>query len=177
MMEVKDSDHIAHLTALRKVFLHHFVEARTIPPPGIENVEEMRRKLPLVRYYGDLPAMDDPWFPFLFAASNRRIVHKPPHALERLGPLMRRTQYLVRVEILYRVIFLVESIDDDGRLIFVEIDRHLLSRPSEPAVLPEWLQGMFVPNVGKGLEWACEDWGNKSLFRCSSWSKAGTSWW
>ncbi|TGO53708.1 hypothetical protein BCON_0119g00320 [Botryotinia convoluta] len=177
MMEVKDNDHLAHLNELRRVFLHHFVEARTPRSPQIENVVEMRKKLPLVRYYGDLPEMDDPWFPFLFAASHRRIVHKPPFALERLGPLMRRTQYLVRVEIRYRVIFLVESIDDNGRLIFVEIDRHLLSRPLEPAVLPEWLQGMFVPNVGKGLEWACEEWGYKSLFRCSSWSKAGTSWW
>lgn len=137
----------------------------------------MRKKLPLVRYYGNLPEMDDPWFPFLFAAFHRRIVHKPPYALERLGPLMRRTQYLVRVEIRYRAIFLVESVDDNGRLIFVEIDRHLLNRPLEPAVLPEWLQGMFVPNVGKELEWMCEDWGCKSLFRCSSWSKAGTSWW
>ncbi|TGO27809.1 hypothetical protein BPAE_0036g00200 [Botrytis paeoniae] len=142
MMEVKDADHIAHLNALRKVFLHHFVQARTTFPPGIENVEEMRKKLPLVRYDGDLPEMDNPWFPFLFAASHERIVHKPPFALERLGPLMRRTQYLVRVEIGYRVIFLVESIDDNGRLIFVEIDRHLLSRPLEPAVLPEWLQGV-----------------------------------
>ncbi|KAF7922846.1 uncharacterized protein EAE97_011010 [Botrytis byssoidea] len=177
MIEVKDSDHIARLDAIRKVFLHHFEEARDILPPGIEQVEEMRKRLPLVRYYGDLPEMDDPWFPFLFAAFHRRIVHKPPYALERLGPLMRRTQYLVRVEIGYRAIFLVQSVDDNGRLVFVEIDRHLLSRPLEPAVLPEWLQGMFVPNVGKELEWACVDWGYKSLFRCSSWSKAGTSWW
>ncbi|KAF5868679.1 uncharacterized protein Bfra_012009 [Botrytis fragariae] len=177
MMEVKNSENIAYLHALRKVFLHHFVKARTTLPPGIEDIEEMGKKLPLVRYHGDLPEMADPWFPFLFAAFHGRIVHKPPFALERLGPLMRKTQYLVRVEIGYRVIFLVESIDDNGRLIFVEIDRHLLSRPLEPAVLPEWLQGMFVPNVGKELEWACVEWGYKSLFRCSSWSKTGTSWW
>ncbi|KAF7945170.1 hypothetical protein EAE96_009949 [Botrytis aclada] len=177
MMEVKEKDHLAHLNEVRKAFLHHFVETRIIRPPAIEDDEEPRKKPPLVRYYGDLPEMDDPWFPFLFAASHGRIVHKPPHALERLGPLMRKTQYLVRVEIRYRAIFLVESIDDNGRLIFVEIDRHLLSRPSEPAVLPEWLQGMFTPNVGKDLEWACEEWGYTSLFRCGSWSKTGTSWW
>ncbi|TGO89362.1 hypothetical protein BPOR_0113g00150 [Botrytis porri] len=141
-MEVKDGDQIAHINALRREFLHYFKEDRTIRPPGTENAEEIRMKLPLVRYYGDLPEIDDPWFPFLFAASHGRIVHKPPHALERLGPLIRRTQYLVRVEVQYRVIFLVESIDDDGRLIFVEIDRHLLTHPFEPPVLPEWLQGV-----------------------------------
>ncbi|TEY63234.1 hypothetical protein BOTCAL_0157g00170 [Botryotinia calthae] len=177
MMEVKDSDHIAHLNELRRAFLHRFMKTPTIGPQQIDDFKEMMKKLPLVRYYGDLPEMDNPWYRFLFAASNGRIVHKPPHALERLGPLIRRTRYLVRVEIRYRVIFLVESIDDNGRLIFVEIDRHLLQRPLESAVLPEWLQGMFFPNVGKELEWMCEDFGHESHFKCSPWSRTLTSWW
>ncbi|ATZ57897.1 hypothetical protein BCIN_15g04080 [Botrytis cinerea B05.10] len=176
MMEVKNNAHMAHLNEIRRAFLHRFMSAPTIGPKQIKDFEETVEKLPLVRYYGGLPEMDSPWYPFLFAVSNGRIVHKPPHALERLGLLIRKTQYLVRVEVSFWVIFLVESIDNDGRLIFVEIDRHFL-RPLESAVLPEWLQGMFFPNAGKELEWICDDFGQKSHFKCSPWSRALTSWW
>ncbi|QSZ32792.1 hypothetical protein DSL72_002371 [Monilinia vaccinii-corymbosi] len=118
---------------------------------------------------------DSPWFPFLYAVAHGKILHKPPHALESLGPLMRRTDFIIRVESPFMAVFLVRSLDEYGGLIFVEIDRQSRWELSEEP--PEWLQGIFVRDSGEALEWKCRDHGNS--FRCTAFLRkaVGLSWW
>ncbi|ESZ93343.1 hypothetical protein SBOR_6270 [Sclerotinia borealis F-4128] len=132
----------------------------------------------LVCCHGDLSrqfvSIDNPWFSFLYAIAHGKILHEPPHALERLGPLMRRTDFIIRVESPFIVVFLVQSLDEYGS--FVEIDRQ--SRwELTAAELPEWLQGIFIPDAGKVLEWKCRNHGNS--FRCTVFMRKamGLSWW
>ncbi|KAG4026240.1 hypothetical protein MFRU_043g00440 [Monilinia fructicola] len=104
-----------------------------------------------------------------------KILHEPPHALESLGPLMRQTDFIIRVETPFIVVFLVQSLDKHGSVIFVEIDRQ--SRWGFAEDLPEWLQGIFVAATGEFLEWKCGN--HDKSFRCTVFLRkaVGLAWW
>lgn len=139
--------------------------------PNSADDKTIEQSLNLMCCHRDLStSFDSPWYPLLFAMAHGKIIHKPPHALERLAPLMRRTNLVIRVESAFIAVFLVQCLDDYGN--FVEIDRQ--SGCELTGELPEWLQEIFIPDADKVLEWKCEDHGNR--FRCTAFLRKAIGW-
>lgn len=120
-------------------------------------------------------ASDSPWAHLVYSFTHGKILHEPPHDIKRLSILMRQAEFLIRVESPSTSVFLVQSADGYAGLHFVEVDRQTHYGLTEE--LPEWLRGVYVPDLESVLEWRCKD--HRIGFRCTAFSRKtiGSAWW